>query len=413
MTKGIKSLRGIFGEADDTNEIICSECVQEPFLIEHMIVPVSVLRACIGCGKTVNRAFISGAIASLCRTTLETYFEIDHGIYPGYELSLVDVLRRALYCNNVTALESVASLLEVEGSGDDESDQFFSLGQEYRRKSSPFDDEEHERWYVLGDWHTVANQLTHGRRFFNQSAQVLFHGIVREALSAEDHIVPGLRPVVKKVPEGSEYFRARVSRNFKERQSFCSFPTEHLGALPKEVAANNRMSAAGIPHLYLSADLRTCVAEVRPSIGDEVVVGKFTTTKNHIIFDLTAFSRQFNHKPISFFDPSHEERHLLRLLLSHLHVELGRPVKIHDTDYVMTQALAEYIRFECGEKFDGIAFESVQNSGGVNYMLFDSGTDEEQGWPDWKPKFNVQISSSNVSVVKISALSYSMTDLAP
>ncbi|SFB04096.1 hypothetical protein SAMN04515620_11428 [Collimonas sp. OK607] len=44
----------------------------------------------------------------------------------------------------------------------------------------------------------------------------------------------------------------------------------------------------------------------------------------------------------------------------------------------------------------------------TNYILFDSSSDEERGWADWKPKFDVQIASSDVAVFKINAVSYEM-----
>lgn len=408
----LNSMRKIFVNMEDQQEFICGECVQEPFLKEHKLTVLYSPRVCIGCGKTVECAFSSMDLAGLCRRNLENYFEIDVGIFPGYELSLVDILGQALLCCNKVALASIANHLEIEGRDDDDGDEsndFFAEGQEYQRRSAPFDDEEHERWYVLGDWHRVATQLTHGRRFFNKRALSLFGGILREALSAENVSVPGLRPVVKRVAAGFEFFRARIAKDSKERQSFFEAASEQLGAPPAERAANNRMSAAGIPHLYLSADSKTCVAEVRPSIGEEVVVGKFLATRDLKIFDLSALSGRLTHRPLSFFDASHEERHMLRLLLSHLHTEIGRPVKSHDTDYLMTQALAEYVRFECDEHFDGIAFQSVQNSKGVNYMLFDSSSDEERCLADWKPRFDVEIANAGVAIVRIEAVSYSMT----
>lgn len=42
----------------------------------------------------------------------------------------------------------------------------------------------------------------------------------------------------------------------------------------------------------------------------------------------------------------------------------------------MTQALAEFIRYDKKWAFDGIAFRSVQCEGGVNYVLFDRGEPE-------------------------------------
>ncbi|MBB5609348.1 MULTISPECIES: RES family NAD+ phosphorylase [unclassified Janthinobacterium] len=395
-------------ELEEKEEFICGECIAEPFLNANKIESLYSSRLCIGCKKSVDQAFSTSNIAKYCRANLEKYFEIDVGIYQGYELTLKDVLYKALFCKNHTALTSIIKLLEITSDNEDQEDQnhFYSIGQEYQRKSSLFEDEEHEQCYVLREWNNVANQLNHDRRFFNKKAFNLFDNIIYEALAAEDLDVPKLRPVIKTVPSGFDFFRSRIAKNYKERMSFCENQESNLGAPPREIAANNRMSAAGIPHLYLSADAKTCIAEVRPSIGDEVVIGKFRSTKELKIFDLTALSGRLKHSPLSFFDSSYEKRYILRLLLSHLHIEIGRPAKLHDTDYLMTQALAEYIRFDCNEKFDGIAFKSVQNSDGVNYMLFDCSTQEERNHIDWKAKFDVEIVKSDVGIISINTISY-------
>lgn len=156
------------------------------------------------------------------------------------------------------------------------------------------------------------------------------------------------------------------------------------------------MSPAGIPFLYVAEDQCTAVEEVRPSIGDTVVVGKFKATQPLKIFDLTALSGRLVHQQLSFFDPNYETRSHRRTLLDYLHAEISRPAKTNDTDYLMAQAFTEYIRFECDEEFDGVAFRSVQHANGTNYVLFDTASEEEWTWADWKPRFDVEIAPSDV-----------------
>jgi hypothetical protein len=80
---------------------------------------------------------------------------------------------------------------------------------------------------------------------------------------------------------------------------------------------------------------------------------------------------------------------------------------IRDTDYVMTQALAEFIRYDKKWAFDGIAFRSVQCEGGVNYVLFDRGEPEAMLAPDWRPAFHLAIECEAVSMHVIEGVRYS------
>ncbi len=406
-------------EIEDAKVFVCGHCVKEPFLNAHKIEKLFRRRVCIGCGNEVEQGFDVSYIATRCREKLPIYFEIDFGLYPGYELTLRDLIKRALYCEVPAVLDKLMELLEVNDDGNNVDCEegtrrnFFAKGEEYRIVPSPFDDEEHERWYALGDWHRVAKTVAHGRRFFNRHVDRLFDGLVAEALSAYDFSNPENRPAIKKLPVNFEFFRARIAHTFDEQKAFCEDPPTHLGAPPKEKAGSGRMSAAGIPSLYLSGDPKTCVAEVRPSIGDDVVVGRFRSTRELTLFDLTAFSRGVDYPVLSFFDPSHSDRETYRSLLTHLHVELGRPMKAHDTDYLMTQALAEFIRFYRDGLFDGIAFQSVQNAKGVNFTLFDSSTEDDREHIDWSPKFDVQIDVCDVKVVEVRAVSYTINSEDP
>jgi len=410
-----------------SEEFVCGECVNEAYLklkkIEHLLRP----RICYGCGNSVHAAFSIPLLVEQCRNCLPNFYEPNDGLYRRPEFHLRDLLSQSLSCASPKVLDRLVQLLEVEDeadedvefSEDDESGpgEFFSAWQSYQCQSSPFDDEDHERWYVLEDWRRVAADLSHGRRFFNQGAGSLFEAIIAEAMSAIDESIPSGRPAIKLLSEGETLFRARIAQNFEEQEDFRKSPSKSLGAPPRTKASNGRMSAAGIPCLYLSADKDTCVAEVRPSIGDVVVVGRFECTRQLRLFDLTAFSRPgpvgkyVRYQEISIFDPAKVQREMVRRLLAHLHIELGRPVKVHDTDYLMTQALAEYIRYYDDGYFDGIAFRSVQRVNGVNCTLFDRRAEVEQSHLGFEPQFDVRVDPFDVEMIEITAVEYSMSSV--
>ena len=380
---------------------VCIECFRDDWLrarASSLIQP----RQCAACRKTVEKAQTPSKIADIVRKSLQSYFIVDYGLHPGYEMSLRDVIGSAIGCDSAEVCSAVAELL-VDPDADE--DEFYFDGQEYCRAPSRFESEEQCRWWVEGDWEAISTELTHGRRFFNDKAKLFFESLIFEAMWSDKEERTGTPSAVKKLPAGSHFYRARVAKDLAEVEKFRANPIAELGAPPKERAANNRMSAAGIPLMYLSGDSQTCIAEVRPSIGDQVVLAQFVSTEELKFFDFTTLDA-LKHDPISLFSPSYEKRTDRRLLLEYLHDLIARPVRVSDTDYVMTQALAEYIRY-CQYEFDGIAFRSVQRSdGGINYVLFDKSSFESLKSPDWRPKYSLETSAKAVSIHQVEGVSY-------
>jgi hypothetical protein len=387
---------------DEEKMFVCQNCLGDSYLKKHVAELYS-KRVCTACTETVCEAITPERIASIIRKYLPNHFSVDDGRYPGYELTLADVVKEAIKCSDPLVCEAVAEHLVNPNANEDD---FYWQEQEYCVASSPFDCEEHERWYVVGIWDNIAHELTHGRRFFNDKAKNFFEFLISEALNAKSAENPEKLAVIKTLPTGSCFYRARIINGAEEAKAFKEKPADALGAPPKELAANNRMSPAGIPLLYVSDEAETCIAEVRPSIGDSVLVGRFFSTAPLKLFDFTALSSQLNHSPLSLFDPIYQQRVEHRRLLGYLHDEIARPVRANDTDYVVTQALAEFIRYDEKQAFDGIAFRSVQRNGGVNFVLFDKSTPESRVAPDWRPRFDLEISSDAATIHSIGAVHY-------
>lgn len=382
---------------------VCQACLDD-YMLKSLDGALQEERVCSACGKMTMSALKPERIARFIREHLPKHFQPDHGLYPGYELTLDDVVGCAIGCSSETIRRAVSACLE-DPNADDED--FYWPGQEYCRTRSPFESEDHERWYAVGPWHHIAHELAHGRRFFNDTARPFFEWLIGEALEAEDPERLGTPALVTTLDAGTAFYRSRIASGELEARSYAENAAAALGAAPKERAANNRMSPAGVPLLYVSREIDTCIAEVRPSIGDTVVVGRFQSTAPLKFFDFTMLNRRLQHAPLSFFDPSYQKRSEHRMLLEYLHEEIARPVRASDTEYVVTQALAEFIRYDEKWAFDGIAFRSVQCKGGVNYVLFDRGTPEAMVAPDWRPTFHLAISTDAVSLHEIEGVRYS------
>lgn len=145
-----------------------------------------------------------------------------------------------------------------------------------------------------------------------------------------------------------------------------------IGPPPPRNAQSNRMSAAGVTLMYASPELSTVLVETRTESGI-LAVGEFETARPLRLLDLTSIP------PIpSLFDDRVAH---LRESIRFLHVfakEVSKPAESNfdaHIDYVPTQIVTEYLRFNCrpnGQPLDGILYESSLVSAGKCVALFAS-----------------------------------------
>jgi RES domain-containing protein len=188
-----------------------------------------------------------------------------------------------------------------------------------------------------------------------------------------------LRNNVRKIDEGSIYYRARI--NSVNQNDI--YPTAEMGAPPKEKAGAGRINPDGIPYLYLASTLETAVAEMRPWKGAKVSVGEFTIIKpiSVVCLDVPSSGETkhvdgLQHYPIStryFSTPTHkDDKHA----------------------YLASQYIIESIKNQPDIAIHGVQYQSVQNLHGHNIAIFDN--------------FNelTKISTTNTMLVTIKNISY-------
>jgi hypothetical protein len=131
-------------------------------------------------------------------------------------------------------------------------------------------------------------------------------------------------------------------------------------------ATEGRANPKGIPHLYLSTERETAMAEVRPWIGSLISVAQFALQRELRIVNCTnddcRRTRLYLHG-----EPSAEERE--RCVWGDVNRAFSTPVTLNDeaADYVPTQIIAEMFR---ANGLDGIAYGSALGPG-HNVVLFD------------------------------------------
>ena len=221
------------------------------------------------------------------------------------------------------------------------------------------------------EWHSFERSLKTEARFFSRTAVAhlasVFDGI--ETMAARD----GRRLVVDSGPSTalSAVYRARVFQSDEKLTEALCRPDIHLGSPPARLAIAGRMNARGISVFYGANDPAVALAEVRPPVGSNVAVARFELTRSLRLLDLTAL------KDVqvtgSIFDAAFGRALERAMFLRSLSQQIARPVMPDDEalDFVVTQAIADFLATESACPLDGIIYPSVQTAGDAsNVVLF-------------------------------------------
>ncbi|MFJ2544920.1 RES family NAD+ phosphorylase [Pseudomonas sp. NPDC087612] len=370
-------------EDDDAGGYVCTDCLDDAAL-KKMFSNRSIkqCRVCQGSDHPVVR--VQTLVTSLLRIIPERFAHADRNIAePGQ--SLARVVQEVIACPDTRLTEEIASRLIML------DDSVFQAGTLYCRIPGELDNAFDTRQFLANHWQTIADELTHRQRFFNDRAQTFFESLFREAAQAVRQSLFDRKPAaIAQLQPGEILFRARRFDHVEDFYNFQADPGQHLGAPPKHKAGHNRMNCSGISLFYAATNIATSIAEVRPSVGDHIAVARFRTTRQLKLFDFTGLDRPREQQRISYYSDNYEERRIHQAMLNDLHRLIARPVRQESTQYIVTQAMAEYLNYKHEEQFDGIKFSSSQEAGGVNIVLFaDRPVSADMCVADWEPAFPV------------------------
>ena len=197
-----------------------------------------------------------------------------------------------------------------------------------------------------------------------------------------------LQHFTRTIPPGTKFYRARIIPGNKmtvdvdaqvlDGDELCIIPDENnpiRGYFEKEDvmvppaarAQANRASKEGVRYLYVTDNVYTALAEVRPSILEIVSVKELTNKVPIQIVYLPAEEQywKIEHRSHNPDTKNYALAHALSWAFS-------RPIKRKDAavEYLPTQRLVDYIR-KNGPDVGGIAYPSFQSRSGMNYALFD------------------------------------------
>lgn len=363
-----------------TAAAICKTCIEDSYLGEALSEHFEQLE-CSSCGEESGEAVTVESLAAVVEPVLREYFvqgtdekhfgENDTEWWEQAGDPLSDVIQFVMgqYFDFEDELVQAICDLDTAWPPDGEEPLWEAHASYVRRRMLP--DE------LAEGWSNATESVKHSQRFFNPSARHLFERL----FSGVGHIhvrAAGERlPVSVQLPVGTELYRARVCVSVAMMKTMVNDTVRQLGPPPAEFARAGRMNPNGIVVLYVAMDPDTARAELRPAIGNDLAVIKLAATRPLKVLDMARLESVTAPNTLSYFQPDYEEQVLKHAFLRRLHRLISQPVVPgKEADYLITQAMAEYLAHVHEERYDGIKFSSVQNDGGMNLVLFSRDADD-------------------------------------
>ncbi|URW83161.1 RES family NAD+ phosphorylase [Alcaligenes sp. DN25] len=367
---------------------ICSSCIGDTFLRRLVEDASSDKTPCEYCDA--KSAADLWMVTELCDEVLDTFFEdssntmaVVHFNYTpaGEDLPSTVARLTGMPQEAVEAVvESLASLWHDPSSGES---RYGDDEPWFVRKASMAAELSHS-------WREMEESLRSDVRYFNPQAIHLLEKIFGEL--ANDRNMEGLPVVVEAGPGTllSTFYRARVFQTDGALTEALKWPERLLGSPAAGIGAAGRMNGQGQPAFYGATSPEVCIAEVRPPVGSRVVLAAFDVIRPIRLLDLRRLATVELSPESSLFDPNTRAAAQRRDFLRTLGDRISAPVvpELQDRDYLVTQAVADYLAAHLALNLEGIVYASAQNRrpdeppAGDNVVLFRKASDVENAHGD-------------------------------
>jgi hypothetical protein len=358
---------------------VCAACIREVFLRAE-VKKNGLQHKCSYCGKR-GKTITAGELADHVDGAFERHYYRTPNGPDDFEYMMLkegdgtwdregeparDAIAYAAKIDNAIA-EDLRKILESrhydheeaqiggEGEFDEES--------QYEERGA--DDAEYQK-----SWWKFQNSLQTETRLFNRTAQdaldAIFGGLDGHATHDGKKVIVDAGP---RKPIDALY-RSRVFQSDERLEEAIKHPDLELGPPPLRAASAGRMNARGIAIFYGATEARVALAETRPPVGSRVLVGRFEIIRPLRLLDLESL-RSITVEG-SIFDKNHICQLEKAKFLGTLSARMSRPVMPDDEpfDYLVTQAIADYLASRIEPEIDGIIYASVQDGDGTNVALF-------------------------------------------
>jgi len=235
----------------------------------------------------------------------------------------------------------------------------------YYQRAEIYDDE------FQTDWDQFERSLKSEARFFSRSAAATLAGVFDGICEATTRTGGSVIRLIGPEQPLSSLYRARVLQQPDDLEEALKRPDLHVGPPASHVARAGRMNARGVPVFYGATDWEIALAEVRPPVGSNVVIAKFDVSRTLRLLDVKALGDVIVSG--SIFDPTLAGRSKRAKFLQRLSARITQPVmpEVEEFEYLVTQAMADYLADRPDLDLDGIDFPSIQRRGkGSNVVLF-------------------------------------------
>lgn len=345
--------------------IVCYKCVGDRYLQEEIRSDGKSVK-CSFCAKR-RKSFSIKDLADRLRSIIEEYFsphQDEYGADSGEPVA-------HLIANLAQVEEPIADALRAELSSrtaysaykNGETDPFSSETCYIERKPDTYDYQE--------SWLFFRKEISLRSRYFSEHARrsllEIFGDISTLRVWPDDPVIVN----IGSDSEGRFLYRGRIAFSESDIELFLKEPVRELGPPPAKFARQGRMNASGISVFYGAREPGTCVAEVRAPVGSHVVLGRFEIIREIRLLDLNKLTEVYT--DVSIFDPNYQHVSGRAAFLRRLVAEIGRPVmpRDEDSEYLVTQAVSEFLASSVEPGLDGIIFSSAQTDHeGSNIVLF-------------------------------------------
>lgn len=228
-----------------------------------------------------------------------------------------------------------------------------------------------EDYELRAQWHDFQESLKTESRFFNRSAESTLKTVFEDLTS---HTTHDGKPAIVEAGPGKEInvlYRARVFLSSEKLTAALKRPDLELGPPPSLLASAGRMNARGIAVFYGATDPTVVLAETRPPVGSRVAVGRFEIIQPLQLLDIEVLRSIYVDG--SVFDSGYLKRLEKAKFLRTMSGRISAAVLPDDEpfQYLVTQAIAEYLAALEEPALDGIIYPSVQAGGKhKNVVLF-------------------------------------------
>ena len=196
-------------------------------------------------------------------------------------------------------------------------------------------------------WNEFKKYLRNENRFHGQYINLMVLGPVLEETEIS-------------IPEGTKFFRARVSDE-------KGYSRKEMWAPPDDVASPGRANSKGQSCLYLSSHKKTTVKEIRARAFDYVTIATFQLKRDIKVLDLSSIGHDS-----PFYTDSDKVKYLLNEgTLRQIQNDLAKPMSRLDSDldYLPTQYISDFAKYL---GYDGVKYFSTFDKNSYNVALFDS-----------------------------------------